>query len=43
MQRVYKRTDSRFIIGAIINFVIIALVVFLIVRFMMKEDATQKR
>jgi len=30
-------------IGALIDFVIIALVVFLIVKFMMKEDATQKR
>jgi large conductance mechanosensitive channel len=30
-------------VGAIIDFVIIALVVFLIVRFMMKEDATKKR
>ena len=29
--------------GAIIDFVIIALVVFLIVKFMMKEDATKKR
>jgi len=28
--------------GAIIDFVIIALVVFLIVKFMMKEDATKK-
>ncbi len=30
-------------IGAIIDFIIIALVVFLVVRFMMKEDATAKR
>ena len=30
-------------VGAIIDFVIIALVVFLIVKFMMKEDATTKR
>jgi large conductance mechanosensitive channel len=30
-------------VGAVIDFVIIALVVFLIVKFMMKEDATQKR
>jgi large conductance mechanosensitive channel len=30
-------------IGALIDFAIIALVVFLIVKFMMKEDATQKR
>lgn len=30
-------------LGAVINFVIIAVVVFLIVKFMMKEDATQKR
>jgi large conductance mechanosensitive channel len=30
-------------VGAVIDFIIIALVVFLIVRFMMKEDATQKR
>jgi len=30
-------------VGAIIDFVIIALVVFLIVKFMMREDATQKR
>jgi large conductance mechanosensitive channel len=29
-------------IGAIIDFIIIALVVFLIVKFMMKEDATKK-
>lgn len=29
-------------IGAIIDFVIIALVVFLIVKYMMKEDATKK-
>jgi large conductance mechanosensitive channel len=29
-------------VGAIIDFVIIALVVFLIVKFMMKEDATKK-
>ena len=29
--------------GAIIDFIIIALVVFIIVKFMMKEDATQKR
>ena len=28
--------------GAIIDFIIIALVVFLIVKFMMKEDATKK-
>jgi len=28
--------------GAIIDFVIIALVVFIIVKFMMKEDATKK-
>ncbi len=30
-------------VGALIDFAIIALVVFLIVRWMMKEDATQKR
>jgi large conductance mechanosensitive channel len=30
-------------VGAIIDFVIIALVVFLIVKFMMKEDATTKK
>jgi large conductance mechanosensitive channel len=30
-------------IGAIIDFIIIALVVFLVVKFMMKEDATKKR
>jgi large conductance mechanosensitive channel len=30
-------------VGAVIDFVIIAFVVFLIVKFMMKEDATQKR
>jgi large conductance mechanosensitive channel len=30
-------------VGAIIDFLIIALVVFLIVKFMMKEDATTKR
>ncbi|QQR93055.1 MAG: MscL family protein [Candidatus Iainarchaeum archaeon] len=30
-------------VGALIDFIIIALVVFLIVKFMMKEDATQKR
>jgi large conductance mechanosensitive channel len=30
-------------VGAIIDFIIIALVVFLIVKFMMKEDATAKR
>ena len=30
-------------VGAIIDFIIIALVVFLVVKFMMKEDATQKR
>ena len=30
-------------VGAIIDFVIIAIVVFLIVKFMMKEDATTKR
>ncbi len=30
-------------VGNIIDFLIIALVVFLIVKFMMKEDATQKR
>ncbi len=30
-------------VGAIINFIIIALVVFIIVKFMMKEDATKKR
>ena len=30
-------------VGAIIDFLIIALVVFLIVKWMMKEDATQKR
>ncbi|MDD1701316.1 MAG: MscL family protein [Methanoregula sp.] len=30
-------------VGAIIDFAIIAIVVFLIVKFMMKEDATQKR
>ena len=30
-------------VGAIIDFVIVALVVFLVVKFMMKEDATQKR
>ena len=30
-------------VGAVIDFVIIALVVFLIVKFMMKEDATKKR
>jgi large conductance mechanosensitive channel len=30
-------------VGVIIDFVIIALVVFFIVKFMMKEDATQKR
>ncbi len=29
-------------VGAIIDFIIIALVVFLIVKFMMKEDATKK-
>lgn len=30
-------------VGAIIDFVIVAAVVFLVVKFMMKEDATQKR
>ncbi len=30
-------------VGAIIDFAIIALVVFLIVKMIMKEDATQKR
>lgn len=30
-------------VGALIDFAIIALVVFLIVKWMMKEDATQKR
>lgn len=30
-------------VGAVIDFLIIALVVFIVVRFMMKEDATQKR
>ncbi len=30
-------------VGAVIDFVIIAFVVFLIVKFMMKEDATKKR
>jgi large conductance mechanosensitive channel len=30
-------------VGAIIDFIIIALVVFLIVKYMMKEDATTKR
>ena len=30
-------------VGAVIDFIIIALVVFLIVKFMMKEDATTKR
>ena len=30
-------------VGALIDFIIIALVVFLIVKFMMKEDASQKR
>ena len=30
-------------VGAVIDFIIIALVVFLIVKFMMKEDASQKR
>jgi large conductance mechanosensitive channel len=30
-------------VGAIIDFIIIALVVFLVVKFMMKEDATTKR
>jgi len=30
-------------VGAIIDFIIIALVVFLVVKFMMKEDATAKR
>ncbi|HUT39310.1 MAG TPA: large conductance mechanosensitive channel protein MscL [Methanoregula sp.] len=30
-------------VGAIIDFLIIALVVFIIVKFMMKEDAAQKR
>lgn len=29
--------------GAIIDFLIIALVVFLVVKFLMREDATQKR
>jgi len=29
-------------VGAIIDFIIIAIVVYLIVRFMMKEDATKK-
>jgi large conductance mechanosensitive channel len=29
-------------VGAIIDFIIIALVVFLVVKFMMKEDATKK-
>lgn len=29
--------------GAVIDFLIIALVVFLVVKFIMKEDATQKR
>jgi large conductance mechanosensitive channel len=30
-------------VGAIIDFIIIALVIFLIVKVMMKEDATKKR
>lgn len=30
-------------VGAVIDFIIIALVVFLIVKFMMKEDASAKR
>ncbi len=30
-------------VGAIIDFAIIALVIFLIVKFIMKEDATQKK
>jgi large conductance mechanosensitive channel len=30
-------------VGAVIDFIIIALVVFLVVKFMMKEDASQKR
>jgi len=30
-------------LGAIIDFVIIALVVFLMVKYLMREDATQKR
>jgi large conductance mechanosensitive channel len=30
-------------VGSIIDFLIIALVVFLVVKFMMKEDATKKR
>ena len=30
-------------LGAVINFIIIAFVVFLIVKMIMKEDATQKR
>ncbi len=30
-------------VGAVIDFLIIALVVFIIVKFMMKEDATVKR
>ena len=30
-------------VGAVIDFLIIALVVFFVVKFIMKEDATQKR
>ena len=30
-------------IGALIDFIIVAVVVFLMVKFIMKEDATQKR
>lgn len=30
-------------VGALIDFTIIALVIFLMVKFIMKEDATQKR
>jgi large conductance mechanosensitive channel len=30
-------------VGAVIDFLIVAVVVFIIVKFMMKEDATQKR
>lgn len=39
--------NSKFLIGdfigAIIDFIIVALVIFLMVKFIMKEDATQKR
>jgi large conductance mechanosensitive channel len=31
------------IVGAVIDFMIVALVVFLMVKFIMREDATQKR